>query len=259
MSAGLLRAEWIKLWSVRSTYLTLGLAALMAIGLGALDTSSVAHNWATMNAADKAGFDAVSEAFNGGQLGQLAFGVLGVLVISSEYGTGLIRTTLTAAPHRAAVFAAKALVTAAVTFVIGEVLCLATFFTGQAFLARAHLDVSLTAPGVSRAVFCTGLFLCVLALVSLGLGGLLRHTAGGVAAMFALTFLAWPVARAMESWSYVPDHLLLANAVDVLTRATPPSGPHAARLPSMGVAWLDLLLYPVVLLALGAWRTTRDP
>jgi hypothetical protein len=62
----------------------------------------------------------------------------------------------------------------------------------------------------------------------------------------------------METWSYVPDHLLLANAVDVLTRATPPTGPHAARLPSMGMAWLDLVLYPVVFLALGAWRTTRD-
>ena len=134
MSAGLLRAEWIKLWSVRSTYLTLGLAALMAIGLGALDTSSVAHNWATMSAADRAGFDAVSEAFNGGQLGQLAFGVLGVLVISSEYATGLITSTLTAAPDRAAVFAAKALVTATVTFVIGEVLYLAT--------SRTELDES---------------------------------------------------------------------------------------------------------------------
>jgi ABC-2 type transport system permease protein len=259
MNNGLLRAEWIKLWSVRSTYLALGIAALMAIGLGALDTSSVAHNWATMSAADKAGFDAASETFNGGQLGQLAFGVLGVLVISSEYGTGLIRTTLTATPNRAAVFTAKALLTAAVTFLIGELLCLATFLSGQAFLARAHLDVSLTDPGVARAVFCTGLFLCVLALVSLGLGGLLRHTAGGIAAMFALVFLAWPIARAMETWTYLPDHLLLANAIDVLTRATPPAGPHTARLPSAGQAWLDLVLYPMLFLALGAWRTTRDP
>jgi hypothetical protein len=61
----------------------------------------------------------------------------------------------------------------------------------------------------------------------------------------------------LESWFYLPDHLLLANAADVLTRATPPGGPHAARLPSMGRAWLDLALYLVVFLALGAWRTTR--
>jgi ABC-2 type transport system permease protein len=258
MNRRLLHAEWIKLRSVRSTYLTMGIAALMALGLGALGTSSIAHNWATMNAADRAGFDAVSEAFNGGQLGQLAFGVLGVLLISSEYGTGTIRTTFTAAPGRLGVFTAKALLTGAVTFLAGEALAFTTFATGQYFLSSAHIDVALTAPGVLRAVFATGLFLCVLALVSLGLGGLLRHTAAGIAAMFALTFLAWPAARAMESWSYLPDHLLLANAADTLTRTTPITGPHAARLPSTGMAWFDLALYLAVFLGLGAWRTTRD-
>ncbi|MCO6004121.1 hypothetical protein NE236_03935 [Actinoallomurus purpureus] len=182
MIRGLLRAEWMKLRSVRWTYAALGVAALLAIGLGVLDTFSVAHHRATMTAADRAGFDAVSETFNGGQLGQLAFGVL---LISSV-------------PVRAD--------------------------TGE--------------PGTGWPAPARG---------------------GRDAAMFALTFLAWPVARALESWSYLPDHLLLANAADVLTRATPPGGPHAARLPSMGIAWLDLALDLVVFLALGAWRTTRDP
>jgi ABC-2 type transport system permease protein len=231
-------------------------AIALGTGLGFLDTTSVAHRWATMSAADRAMFDPVGDSFTGLVFAQLAFGVLGVLAFSSEYGTGMIRTTLAATPRRGTLFTAKALVVGALTLVLGEVFAFGTFLLGQAALATAHLQVTLTSPGVLRAVSSAGLYLGVVALVGCGVGALLRHTAGGIAAMFGVIFLAWPVARALESWSYLPDRLILSNAADVLGQV------HAMavrpRLPSLGLAYLDLVLYLVVALGLGAWRTYRD-
>jgi ABC-2 type transport system permease protein len=251
-----LHAEWIKFRSLRSTYFTMLCAIALGTGLGFLDTTSVAHRWATMSAADRAMFDPVGDSFTGLVFAQLAFGVLGVLAFSSEYGTGMIRTTLAATPRRGTLFTAKALVVGALTLVLGEVFTFGTFLLGQAALATAHLQVTLTSPGVLRAVSSAGLYLGVVALVGCGVGALLRHTAGGIAAMFGVIFLAWPVARALESWSYLPDRLILSNAADVLGQV------HAMavrpRLPSLGLAYLDLVLYLVVPLGLGAWRTYRD-
>jgi ABC-2 type transport system permease protein len=251
-----LHAEWIKLRSLRSTYLTMLCAIALGTGLGILDTASVAHHWATMSAQDRAAFDPVGDSFTGLVFAQLAFGVLGVLTISTEYGTGMIRTTLAATPRRGIVFTAKALVVGAVAVVLGEAFAFGTFLLGQAMLATGHLDVSLTDPGVLRAVSSAGLYLWVVALVGYGVGALLRHTAGAVAVMFGVIFLAWPAARALESWSFLPDKLVLSNAADVLGQV------HALavkpRLPSLGLAYLDLLLYLVVALGLGAWRTSRD-
>jgi ABC-2 type transport system permease protein len=250
-------AEWIKLRSVRSTWLTLLCAIGLGLGLGFLDTASVAQHWATMNAADRAGFDPVGDSFTGLVLAQLAFGVFGVLAVSTEYTTGMIRTTLTAVPQRGILFAAKAFVVGAWALVLGQTLAFGTFLSGQATLASAHLSVGLADPQVLRAVTSAGLYLFVVALVGYGAGGLLRHTAAAVATMFGTIFLAWPVARAMESWSFVPDRLVLSNAADVIGQV------HATavkpqRLPSLTMAYLDLLLYLVVALALAAWRTTRD-
>jgi ABC-2 type transport system permease protein len=247
-------AEWIKLRSVRSTYLAMAAAIALGLGLGFIDTTSVAHHWATMSAADRAAFDPVGDSFTGLVFAQLAFGVLGVLTVGTEYGNGSIRTTLTAVPGRSRLFAAKALVVGGFTLVLGEAFAFATFGLGQAMLG--HLRVGLTDPGVLRAVASAGLYLAVVALVGYGVGGLLRHTAGGVAVMFGVIFLAWPVARALEGWSYLPDKLILSNAADVLAQV------HAVaprpRLPTLGVAYLDLLLYLAVALGLGLWRMTRD-
>jgi ABC-2 type transport system permease protein len=251
-----LHAEWIKLRSLRSTYLTMLCAIVLGTGLGFLDTTSVAHHWAAMSAQDRAAFDPVGDSFTGLVFAQLAFGVLGVLAISTEYGTGMIRTTLAATPRRGTLFTAKALVVGAVALVLGEVFAFGTFLLGQAMLAAGHLDVSLTDPGVLRAVASAGLYLWVVAMVGYGVGALVRHTAGAIAVMFGIIFLAWPAARALESWSYLPDKLVLSNAADVLGQV------HALaakpRLPSLGLAYLDLLLYLVLALGLGAWRTRRD-
>lgn len=254
--AGVLRSEWIKLRSVRSTYV----AALAALGLGLADgiltTSSITRTWATMSAADRVGFDPVGAALDGLGFGVLAFGVLGVLTISTEYGTGAIYSTLTAVPRRGTVIAAKAVILGALTLGLGEVFAFVWFLAGQAVLSRSQLAVSLADPGVLRAVSSAGLYLAAVALIGLGLGALLRHSAGAIAAMFAVIFLAYGVGRAMESWSYMPSRLVLTNAADVMVQV------HAwaahPRLPSLPLAYLDLGLYVAVLLLAGTWRVTRD-
>jgi len=201
-------------------------------------------------------FDPVGAALDGLGFGVLAFGVLGVLATSTEYGTGLIRATLTAVPRRGTVYAAKVLVVAALTLLFGELFAFITFFLGQAVLSGRHLDVSLTDPGVLRAVSSAGLYLCVIALVGSGLGALIRHTAGATAAMFGLVFLAYGIGRALESWSYVPSRLVLTNAADVVAQVHA-WAPHP-RLPSLGLAYLDLALYLALFLGAGAWRASRD-
>ena len=255
---GVLKAEWIKLRSVRSTYLIFGSAVVLALGIGLLDVWSIARNWATMTAADRASFDPVADSFSGFQFGELAFGALGVLAISTEYGTGLIRTTLTAVPRRGTVFTAKALVLGTCALVASELCAFVAFFLGQAVLSGPRLDVGITEHGVLRAVFSAGLYMAVVTMVGFGLGALIRHTAGAMAVMFGLVFLAWPAARAVEGFSYLPDRWLLVNAAEALVTTHPVTGPHAARIPSPGLAWLDLTLYLVVFLGLGAWRVSRD-
>ncbi|MEV0408230.1 ABC transporter permease [Actinoallomurus sp. NPDC050550] len=255
---GVIVSEWIKLRSVRSTYLTMLGAILFAVVLGMFNTSSVASNWATMTAQDRASFDAVGDSLAGFQLGELAFGVLGVLAISSEYGTGMIRATLTAVPRRGTVFAAKALVVGAITLVLGELFVFATFFLGQLMLSGKHLDVSLADPGVLRTLASSGLYLLVVTMVGFGLGAIIRHSTGAVAALFGLVWLVYPVGRALESWSYVPDRLLLTNAANVLGQVNTPVGNAALRVPSLGLAYLNLAMYLIVFLGLGAWRVSQD-
>jgi hypothetical protein len=109
----------------------------------------------------------------------IAVSVLGVLAFSTEYGTGLIRTTFAAMPRRRAVLAAKAAVLAAVTLAIGALVAFVSFFATQAILSGHHLGVSLSRPGVPVKVLAAGIMLCVCALLGLALGAIIRHTAPG--------------------------------------------------------------------------------
>src|SRR5919202_36356 len=184
-----LHSEWTKLRSVRSTYWTLLAAAAATIGLGAVLCLFYINNYTTMSAADRAAFEPTSYALSGVFLAQLAVAVLGVLVITSEYGTGMIRTTFAAVPQRRLVLAAKAIVFTAVTLVTGVVSCLVGFFLSQAILSSHHLQTTLGAPGVLRAVIGGGLYLAVLGLLAFGIGAIIRHTAGAIAAIFGLVLV----------------------------------------------------------------------
>jgi hypothetical protein len=170
----------------------------------------------------------------------------------------MIRATFAAVPRRSLVFTAKALVVGALALVLGELLVFALFFLGQSILAGEDLDLSLTDPGVLRALVSAGLYLFTVTLVGFGLGALMRHTAGAIAALFALIWLVYPVGRALENWSYLPSKLLLSNAAQVLATVYTPVGANALRTPSLGLAYLDLAIYLLVFLSLGAWRVSRD-
>ena len=253
-----LRSEWIKLRTVRSTYLTLAVAAVLGLGVGLLDVSSIAGHWDTMTTADKAAFDPVGESLSGFQFGELALAALGVLAAATEYTTGMIRTTLAATPRRGALYTAKVLTLALFTLAVSQIFAFGAFFLGQAVLSGKHLNVGLADHNVLRAVSTAGLYMAVVTMVGFGLGTIIRHTAGAMTATFALVFLTYPAARALESFSCFPDHLVLTNAADVLATTHGPTGPHAARVPSLGFAYFDLALYLVLFLCLGAWRAALD-
>ncbi len=250
------RAELIKLWSVRSTWVCVAIAVAFTFGLGLADTVSTIRGWDTTPAADRAAFDPLGSAFAGLTFAQLALGVLGALAVTSEYSSGTIVPALIAQPRRAATYAAKAGTVFAVALIVGQLLALGSYLVGQAVLHTRHLDVGLGAPGVLRSVTSAGLYLCVVTMVGFGLGALLRHPAGATSALFAVVFLAYGAAKAVEGWSYLPSRLLLSNAGDVVAQI------HAVaakpRLPSLPMAYLDLALYLGAALTLGAWRSTRD-
>ena len=152
-----LRSEWTKLRSVRSTFWALAVTVVLGIGLGAAISAAAAHGYAKSSASSKLSWDPTAVSTSGMAIASLAIAVLGVLCISSEYSSGMIRTSLIAVPKRGRVLAAKSLVFAAVTFVVGEVTSFAAFFAGQALISGHAPHAALGDPGVARAVTGTGL------------------------------------------------------------------------------------------------------
>ena len=135
-------------------------------------------------------------------LGQLVVVVLGTLAITSEYSTGMIRTSLTVLPRRGVVFAAKAIVLTAVTLVIAMVTSFAAFFIGQYLLRGTHEAATLGQPNVLRAVLASALYIALSGLFSFGLGAMLRSTAGALTAAYGLLFLVPQLAKALPSQWY---------------------------------------------------------
>jgi ABC-2 type transport system permease protein len=245
----LLAAEWIKFRSVRSSYWALLLAAVPSILVGILVAQNVSSSWSQLNAHKDFHFEVLSSSFDGFQFSQLVAGVLGVLVISSEYTSGLIRTTLAAVPHRRAVLAAKVVVGGVIMLVCGEVLAFAAFFPVQAILHGVGLGLSIGSRGALTAVLSAGLYLAVIALVGLAFGVLLRHTAGAITALFALVFLLPGVISAFPApWNDRIGKFLPTNLIGQLITQNP--HPEMFSKPwSLAV----LLAYPVVLLVIAVY------
>ncbi|MGH6655161.1 MAG: ABC transporter permease [Actinocrinis sp.] len=183
----LLVSEWTKLRTVRSTYLTALFAAFGAVAVAVAICVRYAQEYSTMSPDDRQG-DLTNFSLSGLYLAQVALGALGVLVISGEYGTGMIRATLAAVPQRRLVLAAKGLVLTGATVLLGEAVSFAAFGLGQAILSGKHLGVSLADPGALRAVAGAGLYLAATALLGFGLGALIRHSAGALSALFGLLY-----------------------------------------------------------------------
>ena len=196
-----LRSEWVKLRSVRSTFWALTVTVVLGVGLGAVISAAAAYGYAKSSASAKLSWDPTGVSQAGVAIASLAIVVLGVLCISSEYSSGMIRTSLIAVPKRGRVLAAKALVFAVVTFVVGEVTCFAAFFVGQALISGHAPHAALGDPGVARAVVGGGLYLAALAVLSVAAGALLRHPAAGIACTMAVVLVLPLIAQALpDSW-----------------------------------------------------------
>jgi ABC-2 type transport system permease protein len=251
---GLLLAEWTKIRSVRSTLWTLVVFGVVSLGITASFT------WLTLNALNrgKRGAGAsglVTDPVNfilgtGLGLGELAICVLGVLVITSEYSSGAIRASLLAVPHRYPVLLAKGLVFAMVVIVLGEAVSFSSFFVG-AGIVHSRIDVSLSQPGVTRAVVGAGLYLTVLGLFALAIGGLIRHTAGAISAVIGMVLVAFPLASLLpDSWGAHINAYLPTVAGLLITADKHQAGQLLSPWQGFGVfcAWTALLLAAAIYL-----------
>jgi ABC-2 type transport system permease protein len=177
----LLLSEWTKIRSVRSTVWSLIILVVTAIGLNALVTAVTIAHWNSISTATKATYTADPTGFLAAALNyaQIPLCVLGAMVITSEYSTGMIRSSVLAVPRRTPMFAAKAAVFCAVAFVVGELLAFPSFLLAETIIGD-HLPLSIRNPDVLRAVFGVGLYLGVLGLFSYAIGALVRHTGAAI-------------------------------------------------------------------------------
>jgi ABC-2 type transport system permease protein len=211
-----MRSEWTKLRTVRSSYWTLFSAVVGIIGLGAILCVVYVAQFAHTSASDKATFNPASYSLTGVFLAQLAIGVLGVLVITNEYGSGMIRATFAAVPQRLNVLGAKATVFAGATFVVSLAACFVAFILGQSILSSKGAGTSIGATNVLRTVVGGALYLAVLGLLSLGLGAIIRKTAGAIAAVLGLLLVLPPIASLLPSSMNAVQKFLPSNAGQAL-------------------------------------------
>ncbi|MFJ5263882.1 ABC transporter permease [Streptomyces sp. NPDC088387] len=167
-----IRSEWTKIRSVASTVWTLGLAVVVTVALGMLIAALSKNDFDNLSRQDQLSFDPTYISFAGTSLGQLAMIVFGVLVVSNEYSTGMIRTSLAAVPKRATFLFSKVAVATALCLVVGIATSFVTFFLGQAMLG--DLKASIGDPGVLRAVIGGGLYMTLIAMFSMGVATMLR-------------------------------------------------------------------------------------
>jgi ABC-2 type transport system permease protein len=250
----LMYAEWTKLRSLRSSGWTLAAMVVASIGLSALTSALNAHNYAGMSLSDKALWDPTNESLSGTIFGQLAIGVFGVLAVTGEFASGTIRSSIAAAPRRTPMLAAKAVVYSAVALVAGELISLASFFVGQAIFSGQAPTASLGQPGVARAILMAGVYLALICLISVGIGFLIRHTAGAITAVVALLLVVPGITSALPESIQNSFGMFLPVQIGGASMGAVVKVPHALS-PWTGLGVLSL--YAAVALAFGAFSLTR--
>jgi ABC-2 type transport system permease protein len=245
--AGTLRSELTKLRSVRSTYWTLLVLMLAGLAFSIANCAGTAAHFSHGQY-----IDATQDSISGMiLLGELVIVVLGALTITSEYSTGMIRTSLTVMPRRGGLYAAKAAVLGAVTLAVSVVVTFASFFIGQALLTSTHQSATLATPNALSAVLVTALFVPLVGLMAFGLGAIIRHTAGAITAAYGLFLLLPQLAKALPNAWYA-DVVRWLPGGDAVISMTATTG---SRFPHIWPAWGELAVfagYAVVLLAVGA-------
>jgi ABC-2 type transport system permease protein len=219
--APVVRSEWTKLWSVRSTAWSLLALVVATVGFSALICWGAAATIGQATPQARAAFDATTTSLAGLSLGQLAIAALGALAISAEYSTGSIRTTLVAVPDRVRLLLAKAVVVVVVAFAVGTLSCFASFYAGQVVLSHYGLSTTLGAPHVLRAVLGGGLYLTTSSLFGYALGTVLRHSAGSVVAAVAGLLVVPPLLNLLPgTWGHTLFEYFTSNAGQQITNAT---------------------------------------
>jgi len=256
--AGALRSEFTKLRSVRSTYWSLLLLVLAGIAWSVANCAGVAAHWAQTPPGQRGFFDATQDSVVGlALLGQLVIVVLGALVMTSEYSTGMMRTSLGVMPRRGVLYAAKAAVLTAVTVVIALVTSFASFFIGQSLLHSTHAAATLSQPGVLRAVLASAFYIALSGLFAFALGAIVRSTAGAITASFGVLFLLPQLAKALPSSWYAAMVRWLpgGNSVGAFTGTN-----SADAAPHLFSAWGEFAVfggYTVIVLVAGALLLRR--
>ncbi len=249
-----LRSEWIKLWSLRSTRWSLA-AGLLGLLLGIVVAIFDMSRWSTLPLDTRLHYKSVDTALIGWHLSELAIGVLGVLVITGEYSTGMIRSTFMAVPRRLPVLWAKVLVFATVVLVLAFPMTFIGFFGAAAVMSQHHVNPSLSTPGALRAVIAIPLFLTVLAVFTVSLGALVRNTAGGIAIFAGIIFvLPGLVGVLSTSLKNSINPYLPSNAASAFFTATPDPADHLLH-PWAGFA--VFCAYALILLVAAALLLVR--
>lgn len=250
---GVLASEWVKLRSLRSTVWSLVAAVGMLVGFALLFSFAVASRWASMPPARRAEFDPTRISLNGVFLAQLAIGVLGVLIIGGEFSTGMIRSSVAAVPRRLPVLWAKAVVFGLVTLVLMVGAALAAFTVGQRVLAGQHIQTTLGAPGVTRAVLGAAAYLTLIGLLGLGLGALLRNSAAAISTLVGAVLVVPILVNFLPSdWQVHIARWLPSAAGESMMTVHPTSAQLTA-----GAGAVVLVAYVVVVGAAGAISLAR--
>ena len=246
------RSEWTKLHSLRSSRWSLLVAWLLTVGFPLLFATILSNRWSHLSPRERAHRQPLDVALSGVNVAQLAIGVLGVLLISGEYSTGMIRSTFVAVPKRLPVLWAKAIVYAAVTLALTVPAVLIGFFGSQAILRNHHiLELSFSHPGVARTVLGGAVYLTLVGVFALGLGAILRNTAGGIATFAAIMFVIPPLLNILPSdWNnainpYLPS--TAGNAIFSLTHGSDTLAPWPGFALFCGYTALSLAIAAVLL------------
>jgi ABC-2 type transport system permease protein len=246
-----LLSEFTKFRTVRSTVWTLLVSVILMIGIGALFSAVTASQHSTLDAS----FSPATISLEGASFAVVAFGVLGVLMTSGEYSTGMIRSSLTVVPRRLPVLWGKLAVFAGMIFSVALAASFISFFLGQLILNGQHLGVSLTVPGALRSVIGAALYITVAGLIGVCLGALFRNTAAGIATFVGLFFVIPPLTQLLPA--SVSNHLAqyLPSSAGEAIWGTPQGVGHPLS-PWTGFALL--CGYAVALIVAAAWRLRRS-
>jgi ABC-2 type transport system permease protein len=255
---GALLSEFTKIRSVRSTYWTLVALLMVSVGLGAVICAATASHWNQMAPSDQATFDPTQTSLAGlFYLGQLVIVVLGALALTSEYSTGMIRTSLVAMPRRPVVYAAKALVLGVVALAVTLVASFIAFFLGQALLASTHHNASLSGAGVPRAVVGGALYVTLCGLSAFAVGAILRHTAGAITTVIGVLFVLPILVHVLPHQWYLDVNKWLPSSAGTAISTTVGS-PGGGLFSGWGEIIVFAVYVAVLLIVGGTLFRTRD-